>query len=446
MLRVYITGIGVCAGVGTGPDAFFEGCLSGPALVEPVPSSWTLFHKPQSHSWTRLPEPDYQAVGLRKADQLLLAKPALLGLLCSHQALAGAGFTPADGVGMPVPDFERDRFGVSIGTGLGAAQAPFDNYLAHVLSPLRPTLEALASDSESDIPAAELLAQLRRHPRVNPMVICQTMPNAIAANIAIRVGAQGPCRTAAAACASGTVAIGDAFKAIQRGQLDASLAGGVEHLGDATGAVFMGFDRLQTLARPRHPAGSENRPFDAERSGFLFSEGGAAVMLLESETSVARRGVAPLAEIVGYAETCDAHSIAALSADSNAIAAMLGNALRDAGIGAEQVDYVNAHGTATEVNDRVEAELIARRFPHGPIVNSTKSILGHTIGAAGALECAVTALSLAHQKVHACANLENPIADLAFCTRSGPATLEHAISQSFGFGGHNAALVLRRVG
>ena len=445
MPRVFITGIGVCSGVGHGPAPFFAGCLRGAAPVEPVPDNWRGFYQPQSCYWTRLPEPDFQAVGLRKLDLLLLGKPAQIGLVCAHQALIDAGFTKTtdSSLDFPQTDIPGARVGVYIGTGLGASQAPFDNYFAHVMGPLKPVLASLAHDPDDDDLVGEVLAQLGRHPRVNPMVICQTMPNAIAANIAIRIGAQGPCKTAAAACASGTVAIGEAFKAVQRGQLDIALAGGVEHLGDATGAVFMGFDRLQTLARPRTPPGTENRPFDAERTGFLFSEGGGAVLVLESEASVARRGARPIAEIVGYAETCDAHSIAAISLENNAIETMLRLVLDDAGIPHSAVDYINAHGTGTEVNDRIEAELIARHFPHRPWVNSTKSILGHTIGAAGALECAVTALSLKHQQIHACVNLENPIADLAFCTVSGPARLQYAISQSFGFGGHNAALVLR---
>ena len=444
MRRVYITGIGVCSGVGHGSSAFFDGCLAGAAAVEPVPASWGAFYQPQSRHWSRLPAPDLLAAGLRKLDLLLLGKPAQLGVVCAHQALTEAGFLPAaPSRAFPQTDVPAERVGVYVGTGLGAAQAPFDNYFAHAVAPLKPALVSLGLDPVNEGSVSEVLAQLGRHPRVNPMVICQTMPNAIAANIAIRAGAQGPCKTATAACASGTVAIGEAFKAVQRGEIDVALAGGVEHLGDATGAVFMGFDRLQTLARPRTPPGSENRPFDAERSGFLFSEGGGAVLVLESQTSMARRGASPIAEIVGYAETCDAHSVAAISSEHNAIEAMLRLALHDAGIPASAIDYINAHGTGTEVNDRIEAELIARHFPHRPWVNSTKSILGHTIGAAGALECAATALSLKHQRLHACVNLENPIADLAFCTLSGPAHLQYAISQSFGFGGHNAALVLR---
>ena len=444
MPKVVITGIGVVAGVGHGPHTFFEGCLRGPSPIEALPEAWSVFHRSQSRSWTRLPDPDFDAAGLRKTDRLLLSKPALLGIVCARQALQNAGFALEPSDALPELDFTPARFGVVVGTGLGAAQAPFDNYFAHALGPLKRQLEALSDDLLEGATARALLAQLRRHPRVNPMVICQTMPNAIAANVALRVGAQGPCRTAAAACASGTVAIGEAFKAIQRGELEAVLAGGVEHLGDATGAVFMGFDRLQTLVQPRDPRATENRPFDAERSGFLFSEGGAAMLLMESEASALQRGAKPIAEVVGYAETCDAHSIAAISPERNAISALFKRVLSDAGLDNAQVDYINAHGTGTEVNDRIEADLIARHFPHRPLVNSTKSILGHTIGAAGALECVVTAMSLARQEVHACVNLERPIADLAFVQESGPARLEFALTHSFGFGGHNAALLLRR--
>jgi 3-oxoacyl-[acyl-carrier-protein] synthase II len=270
------------------------------------------------------------------------------------------------------------------------------------------------------------------------------MPNALAAQIAIRFGVQGHVETTCAACASGTIAIGKAFRAIQRGELDVALAGGIEHLGDRAGGVFMGFDRLNTLAKPFREMGSENRPFDAERRGFLFSEGGAGMAFLESEASLHTRGGHPLAEVLGFSETNDAYSIAAISDEQNAIEPMFRQVLLDAGLKPEDIDYINAHGTGTQINDRVEAKILERIFGKRPWVNSTKSILGHTIGASGALEFVVAVLSLKHQAVHPCLNLEDPISDLNFTLQGGAVPIQTVLTHSFGFGGHNAGLVLGR--
>jgi len=270
------------------------------------------------------------------------------------------------------------------------------------------------------------------------------MPNSIAANLAIRWGVRGAADTSCAACASSTIAIGKAYRAIQRGELDLAIAGGAEHLSDRAGGVFMGFDRLQTLAKPYQGLGTENRPFDRDRSGFLFSEGGAGFAVLESGDSLLRRGARAIAEVVGFAETTDAFSIASIKDGYNAIDEMISRTLADADIAPEQIDYINAHGTGTEINDAVEGGILARKFGRKPRVNSTKSLLGHTIGAAGALEFAVTALSLERQAIHLCRNLDNPVADLEFSMTSGPASIEYALTQSFGFGGHNAGLILHR--
>jgi len=446
--RVYVTGLGIVSSLGCGVDEFWAACKAGAPVAQEIPSHWNEYYRATSRVWAPLPEPDYKAFGLGKTDLLTLGKPAALAIAATQQALdrAGIGVNKQQGR-YPLAQLEgieAARSGIFMGTGLGAAQAPFNNYYAHLLAGLKPYLETAAASEPALTLLAELKAGLREHPRVNPLVICQTMPNAIAAALAIRFGIQGPADTVCAACASGTIAIGKAFHAIRHGALDFALTGGAEHLGDRAGGVFMGFDRLQTLAKPLREIGTENRPFDRERSGFLFSEGGAAVVVLESEESVRRRGVSPIAEVLGFAETTDAYSIAAIKEGANRIGAMVDMALADAGIAAHLIDYVNAHGTSTEINDAVEARVIGQKFRPTAKVNSTKSILGHSIGAAGAIEFLVTALSLQNQELHLSRNLDDPIADLDFCRESGPASLEYAFTHSFGFGGHNAGLVLRR--
>ncbi|MGE3876509.1 MAG: beta-ketoacyl synthase [Parvibaculaceae bacterium] len=444
--RVFVTGLGVVSTVGDSVEAFWDACQAGCTAVASIPAHWDTYYKATSRVWSPLPPLDFARYGIGRTDQLTIPIPAQLALAAAAQATAQAGLSERFPSSRASDDRDASlQAGIFVGTGLGAAAAPFDNHYAHVMSGLREGLRRLADAAPDDEVYAERLAALKAGPRVNPLVICQTMPNAIAAHLAIRHGFRGVAETSCAACAAGTIAIGKAFRALRRGELDVALAGGAEHLGDRAGSVFMGFDRLQTLARPYRELGTENRPFDRHRSGFLFSEGGAAFAVLESERSVIMRDVKPLAEIVGYGETVDACSIAAIRADDNAIRTMIERALNDAGIPAADIDYVNAHGTATEMNDAIEADILAETFRSDVLVGSTKSILGHTIGAAGALEFVVTVLSLVRQRVHGCVNLDEPIADLNFCRRSEDARLTYALTHSFGFGGHNAGLILRRL-
>jgi 3-oxoacyl-[acyl-carrier-protein] synthase II len=445
MTRVVITGAGVISSAGQSIDEFWENCLRGVSLAQDIPEHWLHYYQPRSKVWAPLPSCDYAKFGITRTERILLSTPALIGLCASYQATQNAGLE-TDSAGKIAKLGTETRMSVHIGTGLGAAHSPFDNYATHLISGLKPKLLELQATYPDDPLVRDLLAGLKAQPRVNPLVICQTMPNALAANISLRLGVRGAVETSCAACASGTVAIGKAFRAIKAGETDIAIAGGVEHLGDRTGSVFMGFDRLQTLASPYQGLGTENRPFDQNRSGFLFSEGGAAILVLESLDSAVKRGQASqiLAEVVGFGQTSDAHSIAAISADNNAIRGMLDRALGDACVKPADIDYINAHGTGTEINDRVESGFISQTFPQRPLVNSTKSILGHTIGAAGAFEAITTAMSLHRQMVHPSRNLRDPIADLNFPLSAVPADLRLALTHNFGFGGHNAGLVLQR--
>lgn len=438
--RVMVTGLGAISSFGPTVDQLWQGCLRGTDLTAPIPEGWAQYYKSTSRVWAPLPAIDYPGLGFTRAEILTMSVPSLMLAAAADEALRQAAIeTPLK------EDSLRPRAGVFVGTGLGGARAPFDNYRAHLLGGLKPRLERLREENPEDDLLAEHLRALKIHPRVNPLVICQTMPNAASATLGIRYGIHGPNDTACYACASGTVAIGRAFEAIRRGELDFAIAAGVEHLNDNAGGVFMGFDRLQALAKPQPEIGTENRPFDARRSGFLFSEGGAAALVLESAEHAARRAAPALAEIRGFAMTSDAFSMVSMDPDSSRIGTMFEQVLEDSGLAARDIGYINAHGTSTEINDLVESTLIGRYFGNGPKVNSTKSILGHTIGASGALEAIVTIRSLQDQTVHVSRNLESPIADLDFCVKSStPHAFEFALTHSFGFGGHNAGLVIAR--
>jgi 3-oxoacyl-[acyl-carrier-protein] synthase II len=446
---VVVTGLGVVSSFGCGVEPLWRGCLAGDSVVSAIPPEWQHYYAARSQCWSPLPAIDYPSHGFSRAENLTLSEPVRLAIIAADEAIrqaGGAGESPAvrGAPSLCVASPGGLRTGAFVGTGFGGAAAPFDNYRAHLLAGLKRQLERLAADDPSDPVVQEHLSALSRHPRVNPLVICQSMPNSISASLGIRYGLTGPNDTACYACTSGTTAIGRAYAAIASGELDFAIAGGVEHLRDNAGGVFMGFDRLQTLAKPHLGLGTENRPFDRERSGFLFSEGGAAFLVLESRTHAQARGATALAEVVGFAATSDARSLVALDLESNTIAPMFERALASAGVDASAIGYINAHGTGTELNDPIEAALLQRCFGSRPYVNSTKSILGHTIGASGALEAVVTVLSLARQTVHVSRNLDTPVADLNFCTATTEASFDYAVTHSFGFGGHNAALVFRR--
>jgi 3-oxoacyl-[acyl-carrier-protein] synthase II len=346
-----------------------------------------------------------------------------------------------------------ERTGVFVGTGVGGINSLLSNAAYHMLSPQPPRLQQIAKtlaasgQHPEELRAAKRVAADILIPfRTNPFVVSMIMPNAVSANIAIKFGIRGPAQTNCSACSSGTVAIGSAFHAVQGGTLDTAIAGGVEYLNDDYGILFRGFDMARTLvARGPKPFRDDqlNRPFDRDRSGFLFSQGGCGVMVLE-ELEHARARKAPiLCEVAAYAETCDGFNIMMIEPKGRQIERMLARLLSSAGCAARDVDYINAHGTGTQLNDAAETEVIERVFGKAPLVNSTKSLLGHTIGASGALGVIVAALSIRDGATHVCKNLDNPIRDLNFVRAPGRHRIRTAVAQSFAFGGHNAALLLK---
>jgi 3-oxoacyl-[acyl-carrier-protein] synthase II len=266
--------------------------------------------------------------------------------------------------------------------------------------------------------------------------VATSMSNALSANLSIKLGAHGPTPTFAGACAGGTMAIGRAFRAIRDGECDSALAGGSDYLADAWGATFRAFDAVGALAHGDLPRAHVNRPFDTQRTGFLFSEGGCAVLVLEELGAALARGAPRLAEVLGYGEASDAHDLMAVEPTGAQVRRAIAACLADAG---------NAQGTGTPGNDGVEAAAIAEVIGRAALVSSTKSLLGHTLGASGALEAVVSVLSLRDQIVHPSLNLVEPVEDLAFARAPTRARLRHAVSQSFAFGGHDAVLAVGRL-
>jgi 3-oxoacyl-[acyl-carrier-protein] synthase II len=281
--------------------------------------------------------------------------------------------------------------------------------------------------------------------RVSPFAIPMYIPNMPAAQVGMQLGLKGPTMLVASACAASNDAIGQAANLIRLGRVQVALAGGAEAA--LTPFVLAGFESTGALTRRDCPPEQASRPFDRDRDGFVMGEG-AAMFVLESESHARARGSPILGTMLGYGATADAYHLTAPQEDGEGLVRAICQALAEGGLAPEQVDYVNAHGTGTPANDRVETLALKRVLGPRTLqvpVSSTKSMIGHLCGAAGALEAAATLLCLHHQYVHPTVNLEHPDpeCDLDYVPNVGrPHPMRVALSNSMGFGGHNASLAL----
>lgn len=453
--RVVITGIGVIAPNGVGAESFWINCCDAKARVDPVPAHWVGYAPLGSTLWAALPALDFAHWGIDRIQQQQLDPVVMLTLGAAAQALDHAKLEVVcinqKKNLFHIPALNPHRAGVFMGSGNGGVSSLLEAQISHVGRPIHHCLGAL--EQQLSTPQLQqhlcLVKQAQDHLRLperfNPFAVAMTMPNAISATLGIRYGLRGTNAMLCNACAAGAVAVGTAYEAVARGTLELALCGGAEYLGDRYGAVFRAFDTAKTLVRSCAEPLRANRPFDRDRSGFLFAEGGAAVMVVEEYDHACRRGVQPIAEIGAFEQSFDCHSIMSPEPQGMAIKRMLHALLDQAAIQPAQVDYVNAHATATVANDALEASIIEEVFGRDVFVNATKSLTGHTIGASGALETAVTALAIRDDMLHPCVNLDNPIAPLNFVRTLTHTPLRYALTQSFGFGGHNAALVLKKV-
>ncbi len=442
---VVISGVGLTCALGQGVDAAWPAMLRGEAVASAIPDAWLAGGACQSRAWAPLPSLDHARHGLGRADELRYDRVSMLSIGTCLEALDDAGLVvrplEARGQRMRIEGFDAHRIGVYIGTGIGGIRTTLATHLFHAMKDVRDALGALGDDCAQ---AHALAERIRIDRRFNPLAVTMLMSNAVSAAPAVRLGITGPCRTTTLACASGTVAIGDACRAVARGEVDLALAGGAEYLFDEYGSIFRAYDITGALTRGIEDPARANRPFDTERAGFLFSEGGAGMVVVERASTARARGARPAARVIGFAESFDGHDLIAMAPDGAGIRAMLQAALADAGIDAASVDYLNAHGTGTEMNDRIELEVIGEIFGNDLLVNATKGLVGHTIGASGAIEAVVTALSIRDGQVHPCVNLDHPIAPMNFPRVATGADIGVAVSQSFAFGGHNACLVMAR--
>ena len=406
MRRVVITGLGVVSPLGVGVEVFWDSLTRGIPGVRRI----SRFDPSGLPSQVAGEIPNFDPL------QYLARRDVVRTDLFIQYALAAAQEAIADA--KLRLEGQRDRVGVSVGSSVGGLPLLLRSYD-----------QFLAEGSEG----------------VSPYALPGLLPNMAAGWISMRAGARGPIAAAATACAAGNQAIGDAFRAIQRGEADAMLAGGTDAL--IHPIIIAGFCALRALSRRNADPERASRPFDAGRDGFVLAEG-AGVLVLEALDIAQERGAHVYAELVGYGVSADAHHPTAPSTEGPARAMSL--ALADAGLRPEDIDYVNAHGTSTPHNDINETRAIKEAFgshAHQLAVSSTKSMTGHLIGAAGAVEAIATALALERGLVPPTINYESPDpeCDLDYVPNSArKARIRAAISNGFAFGGTNATLVFRR--
>ncbi len=321
--------------------------------------------------------------------------------------------------GLADSGFDRDRFGVLVSSGIGG----------------------LATIEREHAKALE-----KGFDRISPFFIPMNIANLAAGNIAIELGARGMCSCVVTACAGGTNAIGDAFRYIRDGYADVMVAGGGEAA--ITPLGIGGFSAMRALCENNDPARA-SIPFDRERSGFVMGEG-AGILVLEDYEHAKARGAAILGEVVGYGASCDAHHITAPCPDGAGAASAMKQAIADAEISPEQIGYINAHGTSTPLNDSIETAAVKLAFgqhARSLSISSTKSMTGHMLGASGAVEAVITAMAVAEGYLPPTINYKepDPECDLDIVPNRGrQREMEYAMSNSLGFGGHNASVIFRR--
>ena len=406
--RVVITGLGVVSPIGTGPVAFWQGLVEGRSGVDRI----TAFEPSGLPTQIAAEVLDFDPTDYmdrkeaRRNDRFVQFAYA-----AARMALEDARYsiTPANAT----------RTGVLIGSGIGGATTWEEQHRQ----------------------------LMQRGPgRVSPFFIPMIIVNMASGVTAILTGAKGPCSCVVTACATGGNAIGDAARMIQRGEVDVMMAGGSEAA--ITMLAVAGFCSMKAMSTRNDDPRRASRPFDAARDGFVMGEG-AGVVLLEALEHAEARGARIYAELIGYGVTADAFHITQPDPEGDGAYRSMAAAIADAGIGPEEVDYINAHGTSTPYNDRLETLAIKRLFgDHARrlAVSSTKSMIGHLLGAAGGVELVACALALRHQVIPPTINYEtpDPDCDLDYVPNAArPAHLGTVMSNAFGFGGHNAILILR---
>lgn len=408
--RVVVTGVGLLTPIGIGVQANWNALMEGKSGISRI---------------TRFDPADYatqiagEVKGFNPEDYI--EKKIIKQMDLFIQYAMAASFMALEQAGHGRPENLGERCGVLIGTGIGGL----------------PEIERTHK---------ELLESGPR--RVSPFFIPRLIANLAGGQVAIATGAQGPINCTVTACAASSHAIGDAFRIIQRGEADMMITGGTEAV--ISPLTIAGFSSMRAMSRRNDQPQKASRPFDNERDGFVIGEG-SGILILESLSSAQKRGAKPLAEISGYGMSCDGYHITSPPPEGEGAQRCMRLAIKDAGLQPTDIDYINAHGTSTELNDQLETLAIKKVFgDHARKlkISSTKSMTGHLLGAAGGVEAAFSVLALQEGKIPPTANYEfpDPNCDLDYVPNK-PIALKarHILSNSFGFGGANASLLFSRI-
>jgi 3-oxoacyl-[acyl-carrier-protein] synthase II len=397
---VAVTGLGMYTPAGVGVAESWAGVSAGKPTAQPDP---VLAGQPVDFS-SRVPIEPTELLGGRMTRRM--DRFVQFAIVAAREAVADAGFDPAG--------WDSARIGVVLGCAGGGAGTVEQQH--RVLLYEAPT-------------------------RVSPLLLPMQLPNMSAGQVSIDLGVTGPSLVVATACASGATAIGLARDLLTLDRCDVVIAGGSEAM--ITPLVMAGFAQMGALSGRTGDPSSASRPFDQARDGFVAGEG-AAVLVLERPADAQARRARVRALVAGFGATADAHHVTAPDPAGRGCEQALRTALADAQIGHDQVDHVNAHGTSTPLNDIIEAHMIDRVLGDRPVVTSTKGVTGHMFGAAGAAEAAFSVLALEHQLVPPTANLTHLDPRISIQVAAQPVSqrIEVVVSNSFGFGGHNAVLVM----
>lgn len=403
--RVVVTGYGVTSPIGNTPEAFWDSLYQGKIGIGPI----TKFDTSDIpvHNAGEIHDFPFDQYFVRK-DKNRMDQYSLYAIYAALEALEHAN--------LDMETVDRDRTGVIVSSGIGGLQEMQEQVIRMHDKGIR---------------------------RIQPMFIPKALSNMAAGNIALRIGARGVCKSVTTACASSNDAIGEAFREIKFGYHDVILAGGAESTINEIG--IGGFNTLTALSTTEDPARSAI-PFDKDRNGFVMGEG-AGVLVLESLEHAQKRGATILAEVVGYGSNCDAYHQTTPTPDGSGAAKAIQLAIDEAGIVPEQVDYVNAHGTSTQANEKGESKAIVTVLGKEVPVSSTKSFTGHLLGAAGAVEAIATIEAMRHSYIPMTAGTRELSEDIEANVVYGQgqeADIAYAISNTFGFGGHNAVLAFKR--
>ncbi|PZM66837.1 beta-ketoacyl-ACP synthase II [Paenibacillus dendritiformis] len=405
--RVVVTGMGVVTALGSDLDTLWRSLMEGKSGISQIETFDTTDYPTKIASSVKDFNPeDY----IDKKETRRMDRFVQFGIAASKKALEDAG--------LDMDQTNRDRVGVIVGSGIGGLGTWEEQH--------RILLEKGVK-------------------RVSPFFIPMMIANMASGHISMMIGARGPNTAAVSACATGTHSIGDAFKIIQRGDADVMICGGAEATIRPIGMA--GFCAMRAMSTRNDEPERASRPFDVDRDGFVMGEG-SGVLVLESLEHALQRGARIYAEVAGYGMSADAHHIT--EPDPEGPALCMTRAIQDAGFQPEQIDYINAHGTSTPVGDKSETRAIKAALgdhARNVAISSTKSMTGHLLGAAGGVEAVICALTLQHGMIPPTINLENqdPECDLDYVPNvPRKADVRTAMSNSFGFGGHNATVVLTK--